>query len=499
MWFILNKQYDVVGVLDNELPQGVPFFNDVHKSQLLNGYDQLSFDVVSSHKVASLLDIEGFVLYTNNRDGYELFRIKEITEAHGESMVKSIFCETSATSDLMSKRIRPVTFTSSNIEEVVRTLLATTGWELGTVDYAGIISAEITDYPTALEAINDLIAQFGSEIQFKVEFDGTQIVRKVVNLYQKRGTKTNVIFEYGHNLQGVKRIEKSSAPLYTAMIGVGKEQDGGRLTFSELNTKPPAPFEKVADYIADNEALAKWGLNGQHIFGVYTNTDAQSSTELFNATLAELKKYNKPQLTYEVDVVMLEQLTGYSHAKVNIGDTIMVKDRTFTPELYLNARVLNKESSQTEKDKGQIVLGEYILLNVQPIVQIQKIQRKIDLREDEWNRALKEAEEARRKAEEVEANVVYKVEVASTKGNIFRNGDINTALVAKVYKGKDNITDLLLASAFIWKKFDKDGIEDIAWFNANQGVGKSVIISNAQVQERAVFNLDVDTTLLKQI
>lgn len=497
MWFILNKQYTVVGVLDNGLPQGIPFFNDVHRSQLLNGYDQLSFDVVSNHKVASLLEIEGFVIYTNNRDGFELFRIKEITEAHGDSMIKSIHCETAATSDLTSKRIRPTTFTSANIEEVIETLLATTGWELGEVDYAGIISAEITDYPTALEAINDLIAQFGSEIEFKVEFNGTQIVRKIVNLYQQRGKKTNIIFEYGKNLQGVRRIEKSSAPLYTAMIGVGKDEDGVRLTFAELDVTPPAPFVKVGDYVADMDALEHWGLNGQHIYGVYTNTSAQSSTELYEGALTELKKYNKPQLTYEVDVVMLEQVTGYSHTKVNVGDTIMVKDRTFTPELYLNARVLSKESSETDKEKGQVVLGEYILLNVQPIVQIQKIQRKIDLREEEWNRALKEAEEAKRKAEEIEDNVVYKVEVASTKGNIFRNGDINTALVARVYKGKDDITDLLLASAFVWKKFDKDGIEDIAWFNANRGVGKSVIVSNAQVQERAVFNLDVDTTLLK--
>src|SRR5690606_11107128 len=155
-----------------------------------------------------------------------------------------------------------------------------------------------------------------AEIEFTVEFSGTAVSRKLVNLYEKRGNETNVIFEYEHNLQGLRRIEKSASPLFTAMIGIGKEVDGVRMTIADYTGTPPEPFEKVGDYIGDKDALNEWGLEGKHIYGVHINNDATHPSELYESTLRELKKYNKPQLQYEVDVAMLEKIAGYSHMKV---------------------------------------------------------------------------------------------------------------------------------------------------------------------------------------
>ena len=45
-------------------------------------------------------------------------------------------------------------------------------------------------------------------------------------------------------------------------------------------------------------------------------------------------------------------------------------------------------------------------------------------------------------------DIAYKVEINSTNGFIFYNGNVYTELSAKVYKGKDDITDLLDASKF---------------------------------------------------
>ncbi|MDO7487050.1 phage tail spike protein [Peribacillus frigoritolerans] len=472
-------------------PQGCPFFNDTYNEQLLNGYNTLRFDVPSNHPTASLLEEEGFVIYTKD-EGHELFRIKEIYESHGDQMLKTIACEPSATQDLMDKVMRPAIYPSQTLTMVVKAILALTGWELGESFYDGIITAEFNDYPTALEALHSVIAQFDVEIEFKVEFDGLKIDKKIINLYEKRGEETKKIMEYGGNLLGLTRNINTNQ-LRTAMIAVGKDDgDGNKITIAGLDITVPEPYAIVGDTIIDENALEKWCPDGNHREGVFKDDNAQSPLELYKNTLAELKKYNKPQTTYDVSVAMLEQLTGYEFMKISIGDTIRVKDTTFAPPLYLDARVLEKETSLTENDKGRIVLGEFVLLKVKPITAVQQMQRKIMFFEDDWNRALKEAEEAKQKAEEIEDNVVYKTEIYSTKGNTFKNGAVDTILMAVVYKGKDNITDTLPASAFIWRKKDKNGVIDTAWGNANMGVGKSVAISSAQVASRATFECDID-------
>ena len=220
MLFILDNKYQTVGVMDSNLPNGCPFFNDTHHARLLNGYNTLTFSVPANHETAGLIEVEGYIIYTNNRDGYELFRVKNITEQHGEEVTKSVSCEPSATHDLITKRIRPVTFTSQNVETIISQLLTGSGWELGEVHFSGVSTIEINDYPTALDAIHTIISKFNVEIEFKVDFDGTKVRRKIINLYEKRGEQTDIVFEYGRNLVGVTR-EESTNQLYTAMVAVG--------------------------------------------------------------------------------------------------------------------------------------------------------------------------------------------------------------------------------------------------------------------------------------
>ncbi|WP_101844210.1 phage tail spike protein [Halobacillus sp. Marseille-P3879] len=374
MWFVLDAKYKPVGILDNTIPNGCPILNDNRKEQILNGYNTLTFDVPVIHKTASLLETEGFVVFTDD-NGSEFYRIKRIREIHGEQMIKTVECEPGATADLLTQRIRPVEFTSQNLTQVVSTLLANTGWELGESYYDNVVTIQYQDYPTSLDAIHQAIEAFDAEIEFKVEFNGTRIVRKVVNLYDKRGSKTNKIFEYGNNLQGVRRL-KNTDQLFTAMIGI---RDGMMIKDKAVGDPKWDKFETGDDFVADPEALELYGNNGKHIFGIYQDNSASSPTELYNNTCAQLEKHNKPQYKYEVDISLI--------GNVSIGDTIMIKDRTFEPELYLNARVLEKISSTTEPEKGSVVLGEYAQLRVDPIVAAKRIQQSVTMKQNEWTKA----------------------------------------------------------------------------------------------------------------
>lgn len=491
MWVVLDKKEKAVGILDNELQNGCPILSDTHTAKLENGYTTLSFSVPANHKTATLIEMGGFIVYTNGTDGYELFRVTKTTESHALTLQKDVECETAATQDLLGKIIRPKSFTSTKLSTIVSFLLLNTGWELGTSYYDDLVDIEFDDYPTSLQALRDTIAAFDAEMEFKVEFKGNKVIRKVINLYKERGQKTNATFDYQHNLKDVRRIEDGNK-IYTALIGVGNEDSNGKkLSIVDAQVYIPDPFEKVDDYIGDTEALEKYGNNGQHIYGVFSDQNAKNSVEMALNTLAELKKWNKPQVTYETDVIMLEKITGYKHSKVKIGDAILVRDVINGFEEYLNARVLEKTTSITEPDKGTIVLGEYVVLKVNPIISVQQMQKKLKLKEDTWNKAYEKANESLETVNDVKDNIVYKVELASTNGTQFKNGAINTQLYATVFRGKEDISTQLINSQFSWSRLDENGNLDTTWQQAHVNVGRSVTVNGTDVQRRGIFQCNV--------
>ena len=92
--------------------------------------------------------------------------------------------------------------------------------------------------------------------------------------------------------------------------------------------------------------------------------------------------------------------------------------------------------------------------------------------------------------EDVKKEVSYKLEIFSTNGLFFKNGQIDTALQCYVYKGMTNVTDTIDASRFIWKRISADPTGDIAWNNEHSGV-KAVLIDSADVFRRATFSCEI--------
>jgi len=102
------------------------------------------------------------------------------------------------------------------------------------------------------------------------------------------------------------------------------------------------------------------------------------------------------------------------------------------------------------------------------------------------------ADEAKKSIEEIENDVVWKIELHSSKGFTFKNGDIDTVITARVYRGKDNVTDTVPPSGFIWKKYDKDGVLDQEWTDAHVDVGNVIHVTRYDVYEKATFSCDID-------
>lgn len=125
--------------------------------------------------------------------------------------------------------------------------------------------------------------------------------------------------------------------------------------------------------------------------------------------------------------------------------------------------------------------------------QVPVVQGVVELKARELIENAKEtADDAKRNIEEVMDDVVWKIELHSSHGTTFRNNNIQTTITAKVFRGKDEVTSTIPNAGFIWKKYDKDGVLDADWTNANVGVGNVITITQHDVLQKAIFSCDVD-------
>lgn len=84
------------------------------------------------------------------------------------------------------------------------------------------------------------------------------------------------------------------------------------------------------------------------------------------------------------------------------------------------------------------------------------------------------------------------VQIWSSRGNIFKSGDVTSILTCHVFKAGVDITDTLPNSAFAWEKINNDGTVDTNWKATPYGNHVNAIqITSADVFSRAVFNCAV--------
>lgn len=93
--------------------------------------------------------------------------------------------------------------------------------------------------------------------------------------------------------------------------------------------------------------------------------------------------------------------------------------------------------------------------------------------------------------EEINSNKMYRIEIISSNGNIFKNGNIKTELSARLYSWDKNITDEVNASRFRWTRISEDTEGDKIWNTSHFGGSKSIVITSNDVFARATFKVEV--------
>lgn len=179
----------------------------------------------------------------------------------------------------------------------------------------------------------------------------------------------------------------------------------------------------------------------------------------------------------EPDVLVLRQkynaLSDYLHQENQLDNFPLLSESNIH-----NTTKINKNTFKTRFEEYH---------NQVPIV-----EKIISLRARELTDfAIQLANEARDLIAEIEDDSLFKVELTSTNGIMFKNNIIDTTIYARVFKGVNDITNDIPVTAFIWKKHDKDGVLDTAWGNRNINIGHTIQVNEDDVYHKATFSCDI--------
>ncbi|MGS0745549.1 phage tail spike protein [Syntrophomonas erecta subsp. sporosyntropha] len=343
--------------LDREPTEGCPYWDARHR-EVLNGENTFSFTVPGGQADAAYVTEGNLVAFKDLDSYWQFFEIKRLVDLHSDGLTRTAFCEHifyELLDDIVTDK-RP----SADATSALAGMLENTRWQVGIVDDLGASSTSAY-YESALSAVQKVANAWKGELNWRCVISGGTITR-YVDLKAMRGTDTGKQFAYTKDIISIER-EVDSSNVVTALYGRGKgiELDSGsygrRLTFADIEA-PDKPAGQ--EWLGDADALARWGRpGGRHRFGVFIDEEETDPEKLLEKTRAELARRKVPRVTYRLDVVSLEQLTGYEHEQVRLGDLVRVIDREFRPELVVSARVIEIERDLLAPENTKVVLGSF--------------------------------------------------------------------------------------------------------------------------------------------
>lgn len=393
MIYVIDLDGIVRGVLSNDIPEGVPFWDDLFVETVEDGMAVFEFKCPADNDVASNVKVENYVAI-HDKDGHlVLLKIREIQTIHDADglLYKQVFAENAAL-ELLKTIVRPTNLSGASPVTALQAVLEGTLWQPGEIQITGSKNFEFNDYPTAVAAIQEIKDAFEAEVRFRIELDGARIIRRRVDLLERRGQETGKRFTYSKDVKSIVRTEDTSE-LFTAVIAVGKKDiNGNEVTLADASGTFTNKYGTIItkplgqDFIGDPDALARWSDDGQHLMGVL-KTEETAANVLLQVAWDYLQKHTEPKITYEVDVALLENLTGgeYAHEAVRLGDTLIVEDLSFEPPLVLEARVIEAGFSMTDPERDYVKLGNFVELEITVEDQLAQLLEKVRENEERWN------------------------------------------------------------------------------------------------------------------
>ncbi|WP_367180438.1 phage tail protein, partial [uncultured Enterococcus sp.] len=311
---------------------------------------------------------------------------------------------------------------------------------------------EWSDTDTILARLFSIANSFGAELEFITELnDDYSLKRHVLNVYKVGNIgkdKTGMPIRVGKSLK-VINYTANIDELYTAIRVHGK--DG--LSISGLNKKVYDDDKKVLYYTSGDTLYAPQArdrfpaiahkASDSFICLESEDTEHASKEALYAYMLGELKKHSEPKIDYETE--------GYVDGQ--IGDRMLLIDSVhYDPPLYVEARISEQTISLLDKSKNKTVFTNY--------------ERK---KSEIANELLAKMTAL------IEENKVYDVQILTSNGYSFKNGQGSTTLTARVMDGPRDITNEF----------------SVNWYRENDLIGPdaSITVQANSINEKVVYRI----------
>jgi phage minor structural protein len=398
---IFDPHDNLLATLSNEAEKACSFWSAPFKEVVNNG-SSFEFTAAGDHEDSKYIVAENQVAFMD-KDGYfRLFVIKEPdrTDDQNGPVIRAL-CEP-AVNELNDEIIEDVRPYNTTLQDAQTRTLAGTRWKSGITAELGLKSTNYY-YISVAEAIEKNINTWGGEFRDRIEFDGNKITGRYIDILPRRGADTGKIWEMDKDIISVSHKVQSYPK--TALYGRGaslETENGGftrRISFASVEWKKAAgdPVDKPLgqEWVGDPGALQQFGrLNSdgklRHRKGVYENSEQSDPKLLLQETWEALQQAKRQIENFEMDVFLLEEITGYEHEKVRLGDTTFAIDRSFANPIEIEERVISFEYDVADPDNSGVVeLGQYIPLFDDTDERIEKIEAKLNDRSGIWDKVEK--------------------------------------------------------------------------------------------------------------
>ena len=431
-------------------------YDDLFEQDLDTGIGIYEFKVDKTHdSIANI--VVGCYLFVLDEDLTRCFEITNIKENHNTKIITA----EDAGLDLLGESVWPYEADKSyNLEHYVSRFTLDAGWEIGIneISSSTVRKLKFEQFDTATKRLRALAKHFDAEIVYSVEMLHDKPHRKLINFYKKYNAEKIIRLEYGNN---VSNIEKTSSidKLATALRVHGPEG----LTIEGISYND-GRYWVGGDTIHDLQEGARWSRHadvardGGYIVDIYEST-AKSKEILFQEGLRQLKKRAYPEVTYEVALSEIG-------LDVKIGQQAEITDSEFKPAIALSARITSVKRSFSNKKVGTVTISN------------------VENNEVFVNEKLKRLSQLVQERVFDSTAVPFVLDLKSTSGVVFQNGNIQTKLISTVSKLG---TDMTNRFNFRWIRESKYGTNDTEWNKLHETATREITITSNDVDREATF------------
>ncbi|MCP1355475.1 phage tail spike protein [Aneurinibacillus migulanus] len=402
---------------------------DVRVYEKLNGEHTLEFVLPRNDPKWEYIEAENFIKV----DGH--IYIIRATEEHRDSngrLLSNIQCEHIFT-ELLDEYIQHEEHINVTAPFALDRFLNGTRFSPDATRLTGNRDLEVED-GTPVTGINLMLEEWKAEVRY----DGMpgQDGKFRVTLLPERGENRGVQIRYRKNLKSIKKTTNSRS-VVTRLYVYGK--DG-------LGIEGASQNKSGLSYI-DSPHISMYRHPKK---GHITFNDIEDPDELYEAGLKHLATVDTPQLTYEVDMLELE------NELKELGDTVRTIDEELGIDVY--ARIVEYEHYPFEPWRGKVVLANFRPGLTDFLSELQDAKdtvQKITNSRGKVNASYLEGIISTLKTRITGSMAMANAEVMEDKGILFENTDVNSQDYGALYIGPGifAIADKKSGDKWDWRAF----------------------------------------------